>query len=322
MKITILGVGAYALALSKILIENKNEVTIWTQFEEEKEELLKTKKSSKLKGFKLDSKVNITTNLEESISFSKLIIIAIPTQFISDVCKKINKYIKNDQHICIASKGIEQEKCLFIHEIVKEQIKTKKIAVISGPSFAIDLINNIPVGLSIASKNTNTIKVIEEAFLNDYFVLNKTNDIIGVEICGSVKNIIAIASGIIDGLGYPISTKATFITKSLNDIKGLINLLGGSNKTILSYAGFGDILLTCTSEKSRNYSFGKMIGSKVSKKTIDDYKNNATIEGLHTLNSIHKLLKSKNINIKLIDTMYDIIFKGEKVENIVYYIIK
>lgn len=320
MRVTILGTGAYGLALSKILIENKNEVVMWTTFEEEKDELLKTKKSSKLKGFKLDNSVVITTNLEESIRTSKLIVIAIPTANVLDVCKKLKKYINKNQYICIASKGIEQNTCLFLHDIIEKEINIKNIAAISGPSFAIDLINNVPVGLSLASKSKKTINIVKDAFLNNHFKLYPTSDIIGIEVCGAIKNIIAIASGIIDGMGYPISTQSLLITKSLDDIKSFIYALGGSKKTILECAGFGDILLTCTSEKSRNYSFGKLIGSNHSKKEIEDYKNNVTIEGLYTLKSVYKLIKNKKINIKIIDIMYNIVFKEEKVEKLIDYL--
>lgn len=320
MRVTILGTGAYGLALSKILVENKNEVVMWTTFEEEKDELLKTKKSSKLKNFKLDSNVVITTNLEESIRMSKLIVIAIPTAFVTDVCKKLKKYINKNQYICIASKGIEQGTCLFIHDMIKRQIKTKNIAAISGPSFAIDLVNNVPVGLSVASKSKRMINIVRKAFENDHFKLYPTSDIIGIEVCGSVKNIIAIASGIINGMGYPISTQALLITESLHDIKSLIHALGGSKKTILSFAGFGDILLTCTSEKSRNYSFGKLIGSNASKEKIDNYKNNVTIEGLYTLKSIYKLISNKKIDIPIINIIYDIVFKNEKIDKLIEYL--
>ena len=250
MKVTILGTGAYGLALSKILVENKNEVVMWTTFEEEKKELLEAKKSSKLKGFKLDENVVITTDLEETIRNSKLIVIAIPTAFVTDVCKKLKKYIKSNQHICIASKGIEQETCLFVHDMIKKQIKTKNIGAISGPSFAVDLVKKVPVGLAVASKSKRTLNIIREAFCNEHFKLYPTTDIIGIEVCGAVKNIIAIASGMVDGMGYPISTQALLITQSLHDIKALIYALGGDKNTILSFAGFGDILLTCTSEKS------------------------------------------------------------------------
>lgn len=318
MKVTILGTGAYGLALSKILVENKNEVVMWTTFEEEKDELLKTKKSSKLDGFKLDNNVVITTNLEESIKESKLIVIAIPTEFISSLCKQLKKYINNNQYICIASKGIGKDNCLFIHDMIKEQIESENIAAISGPSFAVDLVSNAPIGLSLASKNKETINIVIKAFNNSHFKLYPTDDIIGVEICGSVKNIIALASGIIDGMGYPISTKAHFITQALKSIKKLIKELGGSEKTILECAGFGDILLTCTSEKSRNYSYGKLIGSNSKEK--DEYRNNTTIEGLCTLNSIYKLIKDKNIDVELINIIYEIVFLNEKCEKLIDYL--
>ena len=320
MKVTILGTGAYGLALSKILVENKNEVVMWTTFEEEKKELLETKKSSKLKEFKLDSSIVITTDLEESIKDSKLIVIAIPTAFVTDVCKELKKYIKSNQHICIASKGIEQGTCLFIHDMIKKQIKTKYIGAISGPSFAVDLVHGVPVGLAVASKSKRTLNIIRDAFCNDHFKLYPTNDIIGIEVCGAVKNIIAIASGMIDGMGYPISTQALLITQSLHDIKAIIHALGGSKYTILSFAGFGDILLTCTSEKSRNYSFGKLIGSKVFKEEIEEYKNNITIEGLYTLKSIHKLINNKKIDIPTINIIYDIVFKDEKIDKLIEYL--
>lgn len=322
MKVTILGTGAYGLALSKILCENKNEVVMWTAFEEEKNELLETKKSSKLIGFRLDNEVTITNNLEESLNGSKLIIIAIPTAFVTSVCKDLKKYIKSTQHICIASKGIEQGTCLFISDMIKKQIKTKNIGAISGPSFAIDLVRKVPVGLSVASKNRTTKKLIIEAFSNNHFKLYPTNDIIGIEVCGSVKNIIAIASGIIDGMGYPISTQAMLITQSLHDIKALIHALGGSKKTILSYAGFGDILLTCTSEKSRNYCFGKLIGKKTPKDEIEKYKNETTVEGLYTLKSIYKLIRNKKISIPIINIIYNIVFKDSETEKLIEHLMK
>ena len=143
---------------------------------------------------------------------------------------------------------------------------------------------------------------------NTNIKLRETRDVIGIEICGSIKNVIAIASGILNGLGYPESTEAMFITESLHDIKNLIKALGGSKKTILSYAGFGDLLLTCTSYKSRNFTFGHIIGKREDK---EDYIKNNTIEGLYTLKSIYKLIKNKNVDMPIIDLIYDIVFKDK-----------
>lgn len=320
MKITILGTGAYGLALSKVLIRNGNEVVMWTAFEEEKNELLENKKTIKLPRFILDDKTILTTNLEEAVFNSKLIVIAIPTAFVTDVCKDLKKYINKNQHICIASKGIEQGTCLFIHDMIKKQIKTKNIGAISGPSFAIDLVNEAPVGLALASKSKKTLNIIKKAFCNDKFKLYPTNDIIGIEVCGAVKNIIAIASGIIDGMGYPISTQAMLITESLHDIKNLIHALGGAKKTILSFAGFGDILLTCTSEKSRNYTFGTLIGNGTSIDKIEHYKSTTTVEGIYTLKSIYKLIRNKKIDIPMINIIYDIVFRNEDKNKLIEYL--
>lgn len=321
MKVTILGTGAYGLALSKILIDNNQDVVMWTTFEKEKEELIHTRMSSKLKDFKLDNKVKITTSLQEAIINSELIVIAIPTEFISNVCKEMKKYIKKDQHICIASKGIEQNSFLFISDIIKKEIKTKNIGVISGPSFAIDLVKSVPIGLSCASKNKNTIKKIKLAFSNNHFNLYSTNDIIGIEICGAIKNVVALASGMIEGMGYPISTQALFITKSLQDIQKLIYELGGSKNTVQSLAGFGDILLTCTSSKSRNYTYGKMIGNNSSVKELEDYKKSFTIEGIYTLKSIYKLIIDQEIDIPLINIIYDIIFNNSSKDKLIQYLL-
>ena len=163
---------------------------------------------------------------------------------------------------------------------------------------------------------------LKQTLQNKYLKLRTTNDIIGIEICGSIKNVIAIASGMLAGMGYPDSTSCMFITESLNDIKNLIKALGGSNKTILSYAGFGDLLLTCTSTKSRNYSFGKIIGEGKSKEEIDNYINTTTIEGLYTLKSIHKLLKKKKVKMPIINLIYDIIFKNTDPQELTKFLIE
>ena len=143
-----------------------------------------------------------------------------------------------------------------------------------------------------------------------------TNDIIGTCICGAIKNVIAIASGIINGLGYPISTQAMLITQSLHDIKELINKLGGNGYTILSFAGFGDIILTCTSEKSRNYTLGKMIGSRVDERNLNEYINSTTIEGLTVLRSIHNIINDNNIDIPMINLIYDIVYNKKNPDNL------
>ncbi len=321
MRVTVLGTGAYGLALANMLNQNNNEIILWSKFEEEINYLQKENKAKVLPNIKLPSNFKYTFNMEEAVNKSKLIIIAVPAGAVNEVSKQLAKYYKKDMHICIASKGIEQNSCLFVSSVVEKYIKTKKLAVISGGTFAIDMFNNCPLGLSLATRNKNTSLVVKEALENKYLKLRTTNDIIGIEICGSIKNVIAIASGMLSGLGYPDSTSCMFITESLNDIKNLIKALGGNKKTILSFAGFGDLLLTCTSIKSRNYTLGKMIGERKSKEEIDNYINNTTIEGLYTLKSIYKLLRRKKVKMPIIDLIYNIIFKETDPDKLASFLI-
>ena len=321
MKIAVLGAGAYGCALAQILNENKNEVHIWTPFENEVNELTKTNTTPKLPGIKINSNINITTDLNNALNNVDLIVIAIPTAFLSNSIKKIKKYYQNTP-ICIATKGIEQDTHLFVYDVVKNILKTDKIAVISGPSFAIDIANNYPVGLTIACQDKETIEITTHVLTNNHFKLRKSYDIIGTELCGSVKNIIAIAAGILAGLNMPESTSAMLITESLHDIKALIKGLGGDGSTVLSYAGFGDLLLTATSPKSRNYSFGYLIGKGATKEEIDNYIKNTTIEGLYTLKSISELVEGKDVDMPIINLMEQIIYQNKNPQKLINFLIQ
>lgn len=322
MKVCILGTGAYGIALGLILNENKHEVKMWTKFEEEANYLNQKRISPNLKNILIDKEITISTNLENSIKDADLIIIAVPAGVVNSVSQELKNYITENQHICIASKGIEQDTCLFVSDVVNKYIDSDKIGVISGPTFAIDVAHKVPIGLSLASRNNETINIIKQALQNDHVKLRETTDILGIEICGSIKNVIAIAAGMLDGMGLPISTQAMLITESLNDIKELIDALGGNKNTILSYAGFGDILLTCTSSKSRNFSFGHLIGAKTSQKEINNYVETTTIEGLYTLNSIYKLINHKKVDMPIIDLIYDIIYNNKPVEELLSFLVE
>lgn len=323
MKVTILGSGAYGIALALMFNENKCDITLWEKFEEHAKQLRETRINDRvLPNVLIPKNIKIMSDLEESIKNSELIVIAIPAGFVDEVASELSKYIKKGQHICIATKGIEQDTCLFIDDVVQKYIKTKNIAAISGPSFAVDIANHVPIGLTLATKNKKTAALIHQGLENETLKLRDTDDLVGTEICGSIKNVIAIAAGMIDGMGLPESTQAMLITESLHDIKELIKALGGDGKTILSFAGFGDLLLTCTSTKSRNFSFGRLIGSGTSKDEIDNYINNTTIEGLYTLKSIHKLIKNKKVDIPIIDLIHDIVFYDKDPNEIKRFLIE
>lgn len=321
MKIGIFGTGAYGMALSSILTNNNHEVIMWTKFEEEKE-LLKTKRSNErlLPGFKLPDDVKITTSVEECIKDQELLIIAIPAAFVDSLCSEMKPFIK-DNNILIATKGIEQGTGLFMNEILEKYLDTRNIAVISGPSFASDLITKMPAGLSVASRSPETILLAREALQNNYIKLRESTDIEGIEICGSIKNVIALSAGILAGLKANESTKALLIAEAMHDMEQILDAFNCDKRTVLSYAGIGDLLLTCTSVKSRNYSFGKLVGETPSREVIEDYLKNTTVEGYYTLESIYHLLKNKEVSIPIIDLIYEIIVRGKKPELILSFLV-
>lgn len=321
MKVSILGTGAYGISLGLILKENNHDVYMWTKFDEEANYLNQTRVSPNLKGIKINKDIVISTDFENTVKDSELIIIAVPAAFVNDVSCELKNYLKDNQHVCIASKGIERNTCLFVYDVFKKNIDSDKVGIISGPTFAIDVAKKVPIGLSLATKNMETANLIKNTLQNNHVKLRHTEDILGVEICGSIKNVIAIASGMLEGMNLPISTQAMLITESLNDIKELIDTLGGDKKTILSFAGFGDILLTCTSVKSRNFTFGKLIGSKANKDQINQYIETTTIEGLYTLKSIYQLLNDKKVNMPIIDLIYDIIYNDKPAEELLTFLI-
>lgn len=310
MKVGVLGAGAFGLALSHILVKNKVTVEMWTHNEEEAKVLDKKRISKKLDGYKIPKEIKFSTNLEETVNGKDLIVMAIPAFAFEDVTKQLTKYIKKNQPVLIATKGIQQNTCLFLNDVFAKYLKNS-VAVISGPTFAVDMIKDAPIGFSMATKSHKTEMVIRKCFENSTTKFRRTRDITGIEICGSIKNVMAIASGMLEGMGVTDSTRALFLTESMNDIKELIDALGGKKKSILSFAGFGDILMTCTSKNSRNFSFGYLIGSGASKEEIDKYLENTTVEGMYTLKSIHKLVRRKKVKMPIINLIHDII-EGKK----------
>lgn len=321
MKVAILGCGAYGLALASILVKNKVDVTMWSYKEEEKDKLIKTRKSDKLKNYKIPECINFSNNMNEVVRGKDLIVIVVPTFSFESTVIKLKECIDKRQPVLIATKGIQQDTCLFLHDVFKKHCKNK-IAVISGPSFAVDIIREVPIGLSLATKHNSVELLVRECFENKLTKFRRTNDIIGVEVCGSIKNVMAIASGMLEGMNATPSTKALFLTESMNDIKELLFALGGKKKTILSFAGFGDILMTSTSSSSRNFSFGCLIGEGKSKQVIDNYLKETTVEGMYTLQSIHKLVKKKNVKMPIINLIYDIINGKKDKEEILSFLIE
>ena len=321
MRIGLFGTGAYGLALSSVLTDNNCEVTMWTKIEEEKRSLEETRRADNyIPNYKIEETIKFTTNVEECIRDKDLLIIAIPAAFVDSLCIEMKPFIKGN-NILIATKGIEQGTGLFMHEIVKKHLNTRNVAVISGPTFAVDIVTKMPIGLSIASTSPEAILISKGALQNNYVRLRETNDVTGVEICGSIKNVIALAAGMLEGLKANESTKAMLIAEAMHDMEAILDAFNCNKRTVLSYSGIGDLILTCTSTKSRNFSFGKLLGENTEREKIKEYLEQKTVEGYYTLESIYQLLKDKKVTIPMIDLIYEIAVKGKKPDLLLTFLV-
>ena len=311
MKISVIGLGVYSLAISKMLAKkDENEIVIWTENNEKYEEYKKTKKVASVFDTKLPKNIKISASMEDTLENTNLIYIITASKYVDIVTKQMKPYYNPKIPVCIASKGIEESREELLSNIVKNALKTNNIAVISGPTFAVDILNNEPVALALASKTKKAKEYVLNTLANDTLKLRPSKDMIGIQMCGSIKNVIAIASGILSGLGYSNSTQSFLINESLHDIKDIIKIFGGNPKIILSFAGVGDLMLTCTSTKSRNFSFGVIVGSTKDQNKINEYLATHTVEGYNTLEIVYKMLQKKGIEIELITTIYDIVYNG------------
>ena len=306
MNITILGCGEYGLALASVFLEKDfNKVCVWNKFEKEIIEVQEKYLN-----------IKFTTNLEDAIDKADLIVIAIPVPFLEDTIISL-KEIYNGQDILIASKGIDTKNQLFAIEIVEKHLNNASVGVISGGTFAKDMKNKKVMGITLATKVDSIKEKIRKSFETNFLKVQYINDVIGVSVCGSIKNVMAIGFGLLDGANYPPSSKFLFLTEAIYEIKYLIETLGGDANTVMSYAGIDDIMMTCTSVESRNYTLGFMLGSKVSKDDIDNYKKNTTIEGLATSEAIYKLARDKGINLPITFTIYRILYQNADTQELI-----
>lgn len=321
-RIGILGTGAYGIALAKMFHENDCDITMWTKFQDEAKMLLETRMNNKvLPNVLLDRDIKITTNLEEICQNSDILVICIPSIFVKDTIKEIKKYILDDTVFCMASKGIDNETGKFMTDLLLDYFDSSRITIISGPSFAIDMVSLQPTGLSIAGSSLDAVNLVMKNLANDYLKIIPTNDVLGVSVCGAIKNIMAIASGMLYAFNANPSCNAMFLTEAVHEIKALIKKLGGNDRTIMSYAGVGDLFLTCTSMQSRNFTFGYNLVKK-SREEIFEYRQSTTIEGIDNLVSIKKILSDRKIEMPIIEVIDNIVNKDGNPKALLDYLMK
>lgn len=312
MKICILGTGVYGIALSKVLNNGQNEINMWTNSKEEAIALQKNRINPAMSDIKIDNNINIDYNLSKSIKNKDVLLIAIPTKFLNSIFSKFKKKVDNNQYIIIASKGLDYDKNDFLSNTLKKYNIEKKSGFISGPTFAHDLAKGDYGVITAASENDKTLNIIEKIFENTNINISKSNDIYGVQLLGTVKNIMAIIMGMADSLKLSNTTNVKLLMLMLDEVKKMIVEFGGQEKTLMERAGIGDIILTCLNDQSRNYTYGKLLACDFKK--AEEFKNKNTVEGLSNLNHIKNMIDERNKSYEFINMLCEIVYNNKSID--------
>ncbi len=311
--ITILGDGAWGTTLAILLSENGHNVSIWSAFPEYLKELDKKRENKKyLNGIKIPQDIVFEKDLSIAIEKSDWIIFAIPSKFFRSVAKQVKETkvsLKGKVFINVA-KGLEQKTFKRMTEVLKDELGSVQVAVLSGPTIAIEVAKKMPTIVVAASKSKKIGKDVQEIFSSNYFRVYTSSDVVGVEISGPLKNIIAVVAGISDGLGFGANAKAAILTRGIVEIQRLGQKLGAKRKTFSGIAGLGDLSTTCISPESRNRTFGERIarGEKL-KKILDT--TDGIIEGATTTEAVYGLAKEYKVDMPLTKKVYEIIYHNK-----------
>lgn len=304
MKIGILGAGSWGIAFGNLLIDNSQEVLIWARRKKYVEEVNYTKKTPYLKN--IEVKATLTNDLKEFLEFTEILVIAVPVQFIRNIFQEIIKYDYKFSLILNLSKGIEIKTLKRVSEIVKEYFKAP-YTVLSGPSHAEEVAKKIPTAVTVAGNNYNFFQKI---LSNDYFRVYSSEDVTGVEIAGALKNVMAIAAGILDGFGDWDNSKAALMTRALFEMIKFGKEFGAKEETFFGLAGVGDLMVTCNSKHSRNRKLGELIAKGKSLNEILS-STNMVAEGMFTVQAVKNFSINKNIDMPISNEVYEILFNGK-----------
>jgi glycerol-3-phosphate dehydrogenase (NAD(P)+) len=314
MKISVLGAGGWGTTLAVLLHFNGHKVSVWEYEKHYAKVLDKTRENPRyLPGIKIPKEIEITHDIDEATVSKNMIVLAVPSQFLRSVVKQINiSHFKNTIMLSVA-KGIEKKYLMTMSQMLQDQIPSldeSQIGVLSGPSHAEEVSSRIPTAVVAASKDAETSKSIQAAFMTSYFRVYSSTDVLGVELGGAFKNVIAIGAGIIDGVKFGDNTKAAIMTRGVAEIARLGTAMGACAETFAGLSGMGDLIVTCMSRHSRNRYVGEQIGAgKKLKEVLKSMKMIA--EGVETSRSASQLAKKNNVETPITDEVYKILFEDK-----------
>lgn len=316
-KIGIIGAGSWGIALASVLEKNGHDVMVWSFLEEEIAMLEKHHEHvDKLPGVKLGKQVSFTTDLQKTVTESGMLVLAVPSVFTRSTAKNMAPFVKEKQIIVCVAKGIEEATLLPLTEVVEEEIPAADVAVMCGPSHAEEVGIGLPTTIVAGAKTRETAEYIQDVFMRDVFRVYTSPDVLGMELGGALKNVIALAAGMADGLGYGDNTMAALITRGIAEITRLGIAMGAKAETLAGLTGMGDLIVTCQSKHSRNRRAGVLIGrGKTMEEATQEVK--MVVEGIYSAKAALALAKKYQVEMPIIEAVNRVLFENVPVKEAV-----
>ncbi|MCR4991074.1 MAG: NAD(P)H-dependent glycerol-3-phosphate dehydrogenase [Lachnospiraceae bacterium] len=316
--VSVIGAGSWGTALAHLLENNSHDVTVWSCVESEINMLREHHvQKEKLPGVKLSDKTVFTSDLKEAVTDKNVIVLAVPSPFVRSTAKNMAPFIKDDQIIVNVAKGIEESSLMSLSQVIKDEIKNADVCVLSGPSHAEEVGAGIPTTIVVGTSKKDTAEYLQNIFMSDVFRVYTSSDVTGIELGAALKNVVALAAGIADGLGYGDNTKAALITRGMAEIARLGIVMGGRLETFYGLSGIGDLIVTCASMHSRNRRAGILIGQgKSYEEAMKEV--NQIVEGVYAAKAGIKLAKEHNVTMPIIEQVNKVLFEGASPKEAVY----
>lgn len=310
-KVAVIGAGSWGIALAKVLHTNSNEVTVWSIVEDEIT-MLKEKHEhlQKLPGVKLPEDMEFTTDLQKAVDGKEYLILAVPSVFTRSTAKSMAPLVKEGQVIVCVAKGIEEQTLMTLTDIVEEEIPQADVAVMCGPSHAEEVGVGLPTTVVAGARKREVAEGIQDIFMNEVFRVYTSPDVLGMELGGSLKNVIALAAGMADGLGYGDNTKAALITRGMFEMNKLAVTMGAKQETLNGLTGIGDLIVTCESKHSRNRKAGMLIGQGYTmQQAMDEVK--MVVEGVYSAKAAIALAHKYGVDMPIIEEVNQVLFEDK-----------
>ena len=316
-KIGMIGAGSWGVALALLLYHNGNEVTVWSALEDEIELLSREREhKDKLPGVKLPQDMNFITDLKEAVPGKDVLVLAVASPYTRSTAKRMSGYVEEGQIIVNVAKGIEEATLMTLSEVLEEEIPQAQIAVLSGPSHAEEVGKGLPTTIVVGTGKKKTAEYLQNLFMSDVFRVYTSPDVLGIELGGALKNVVALAAGIADGLGYGDNTKAALITRGIAEIARLGVAMGAKFETFCGLTGIGDLIVTCASMHSRNRRAGILIGKGATmEEAMAEVK--MVVEGVYSAKAAKGLSEKYQVQLPIIEQVNQVLFENKSAEEAV-----